>query len=344
MKIALMSGAFVNAGDFLIEERCKALLESNIENSHVDIFKRNISYDNKIDLLNSYDMIVFGGGPGFQKNLYPNRMPFVSDLSKITTPIAIMGWGWYGKQCSNTRIYRKRAFTPDMLQFINRVSQKGGYIGCRDWFTVSMLKEQGINNVMMTGCPAWYRVDMIDTLQIQSDNILNNDKPVIVISDAAFPRNIKYMKVLLKTVRIMYPNAYSKVLLHRGITKYNKWLTEEQNQLTLQYTIDVISGSSEGFKQYDTCDIHIGFRVHAHIYNLSMGNPSILISEDARGNGVNDALGLRNVYPDKYLDKQLYDYFDYLGTTGMRQYRQSCEAIKLYYVIMQKYISEVLMV
>lgn len=59
MKIALMSGALVNAGDFLIEERCKNLLEANLlgegQKAHIDIFKRNVSYDNQIDLLNTYD-------------------------------------------------------------------------------------------------------------------------------------------------------------------------------------------------------------------------------------------------------------------------------------------------
>ena len=148
------------------------------------------------------------------------------------------------------------------------------------------------------------------------------------------------MRVLLEIIRTAYPQAHIKVLLHRGITQHNKWLTEKQNQIKIQYEIDTISGSSEGFQQYETCDLHIGFRVHAHIYNLSMGTPSILINEDARGNGVNDALGLRNVSIDKYLDKQLCNYFEYLAATDLQQYRQSCEAIKFYYTAMQKYIEE----
>ena len=64
MKLALMSGAFVNAGDFLIEDRCKALLEKFVPNAEVDVLKRNVSYDDKIDCLNSYDALIFGGGAG----------------------------------------------------------------------------------------------------------------------------------------------------------------------------------------------------------------------------------------------------------------------------------------
>lgn len=112
--------------------------------------------------------------------------------------------------------------------------------------------------------------------------------------------------------------------------------------MRFQYVIEDISGSKEGFKQYDECDLHIGFRVHAHIYNISMGNPSILINEDARGAGVNDALGIRNIDIGKYLKKQLYDYFDFLNDTNMWQYILACENLKFYYAAMKKFINDVI--
>lgn len=193
----------------------------------------------------------------------------------------------------------------------------------------------------MTGCPAWYRLDLIENLHLREKNFLTNPEPVIMVSDPAFPQNVNYMRVVLKTIHTAYPDARIKVLLHRGITDYNKWMISKLSQLKMHYEIENISGSSEGFKQYDSCDLHVGFRVHAHIYNLSMGTPSILINEDARGNGVNDALGIRNVSIDKYLDKQLMDYFHYLEETNLYQYIRSCEAIRFYYVAMQKYIKEI---
>lgn len=79
MKVALMSGAYINAGDFLIENRSKALIEKFVKNAEVDILKRNIAYDDKMDMLNNYELIVFGGGPGFQRKMYPDAMPFVQN-------------------------------------------------------------------------------------------------------------------------------------------------------------------------------------------------------------------------------------------------------------------------
>ena len=62
-----------------------------------------------------------------------------------------------------------------------------------------------------------------------------------------------------------------------------------------------IAFSANGMEQYEKCDLHIGFRVHAHICNLSIRNRSILIEEDSRGSGVNEALGLKGIkaYKDR---------------------------------------------
>ncbi|MCR5176340.1 MAG: hypothetical protein K6C05_05760, partial [Anaerovibrio sp.] len=53
-----------------------------------------------------------------------------------------------------------------------------------------------------------------------------------------------------------------------------------------------LSGSDVGFENYNDADLHIGFRVHSHIYSLSRRIPSILIEEDLRGYGINETLGL----------------------------------------------------
>lgn len=56
-----------------------------------------------------------------------------------------------------------------------------------------------------------------------------------------------------------------------------------------------ISGSADGFLIYDNCDLHVGFRVHAHIYNLSKRNKTLLLNEDFRGFAVNETLGFYQI-------------------------------------------------
>lgn len=346
MKIALMSGAYVNAGDFLIEQRCKKLLESNITNAEVDILKRNVSYDDKIEELNSYDLIVFGGGPGYQKNMYPERMPFVSNLQEIKTPITIMGWGWKGRTNMENDLYGTN-LSNQMLDFLNYIENQDSLLGCRDWYTLRFLKNQGLKNLTMTGCPAWYDLENIATLK-KPEHVLEKENLNICISDAAFDSNKVLMKSLISFIREKYPTARIQMIFHRGITKGDNGVI--QDEFVKKYAMEYkeITGGADGFKVYDDCDLHIGFRVHAHIYNLSRGNVSILLNEDARGNGVNDALGLQNINlnrasrfsrpNEEFMLKAVDDYLKYIVDTDYRQYGNASENIQFYYEEMKKYL------
>ncbi len=53
-----------------------------------------------------------------------------------------------------------------------------------------------------------------------------------------------------------------------------------------------ISGSAENLMSfYSEVDLHIGYRVHAHIFMNSINRLSILISEDGRAKAVKDVIG-----------------------------------------------------
>lgn len=49
---------------------------------------------------------------------------------------------------------------------------------------------------------------------------------------------------------------------------------------------------------YGNADLHIGYRVHAHLFCLSRRIPSILINEDSRGVGQAAALGATSLTVD----------------------------------------------
>lgn len=349
MKIALMSGAYVNAGDFLIEQRSRRILEKNIAHAEVQIYKRNIPYDNQIEELNKSDVIVFGGGPGFQNEIYPTKMPFVSDLHKLKTPIAIMGWGWKGKSIFEKDIY-KMSLNEKMKDFLKYAEEVGIPLGCRDWYTVRFLKNQGFEKTVMTGCPAWYDLEHIENLHSNKENMKKSNLN-ICISDAAFRFNKMHMKPVVTFIRKKFPDARIQLIFHRGITKEDKYLIEQNflKEYNLEY--QDISGSVDGFKVYESCDLHIGFRVHAHIYNLSRGNISILLNEDARGNGVNDALGLTNIDLNMtrncmhqnmgQLIRSIDDYLQYIAETDYLQYDNACNRLQFYYGNMKNYIKQI---
>ena len=99
IKLCLMSGAFLNAGDFLIERTSLDLIKHFIPNSDVMVLKRvQEDYTDKIGMLNQFDAIIFAGGPIYQTKIYPNGIPFVKKeaLGGVKIPIFFSGGGAKG--------------------------------------------------------------------------------------------------------------------------------------------------------------------------------------------------------------------------------------------------------
>ena len=124
-----------------------------------------------------------------------------------------------------------------------------------------------------------------------------------------------------------------------------------------------ISSGAEGFSVYDDCDLHVGYRVHAHIYNISIRHRSILIEEDGRGAGVNAALQLpricayndywqpgsgrlrklyvksgRNINPN--VVKELGVWLDIQRDTGWEYLENAMKLTKRYFGLMTEYVRQ----
>lgn len=352
MKIAMMGGAYVNSGDFLIEQRSKKLLET-ILGADVDILKRDISYDMQIEHLNKYDEIVFAGGPIFQTDIYPTHIPFVSDLKRIEIPIRILGGGWKGQNISPKEMYRNYIYDNDMMRFIQEISEQYA-VGCRDWYTVRNLLKSGISNTVMTGCPAWYDMTKICDLSLSKryEDASIRDSIAIGISDPALVGNIRYFYELIHIIERNYADAKIKVFYHRGISSKDMQIMELLCKKNANISYVDMSGSCDKFAEYDECFMHIGFRVHAHIYNLSQGNVSVLINEDARGVGVNHALGLENInclldntrkYTRKINVREfemiILDYLRLIEQSNYLQYRRAIFSIRETFKSMETFIT-----
>lgn len=302
MKIGVLSGAYKNSGDFLIVERSIALLKYALgEDIELKVFLRNQSLDNQLDELNLCDVLVFAGGPGYIPNLYPNVIPLVKDLSLIKAKIFILGMGWYAANAANETIYNY-TFTKETLQLFERILNDGFLLGCREYESVMALKNNGVYETVMTGCPAWYNLDVVrEPYHYNFEH--NYEIKTICISDPANLTNYNHLKPLVEYLRNRFPQAKIKYVFHRGITADQFTSTQTGNFLSSvvdylkQENIEYvdIAYSAEGFKEFDDADLHIGFRVHAHIYCLSSRKLSILFEEDGRGAGVNNALGLKNI-------------------------------------------------
>ena len=94
MKIALLSGAVKNAGDFLITKRSIELLLDVLPNVHITTYIRNsVLSAGQVEEINGMDSIIIAGGPYYKWDLYPQSMPLVNDLSELKPKVFMMGGG-----------------------------------------------------------------------------------------------------------------------------------------------------------------------------------------------------------------------------------------------------------
>ena len=305
MKFAVLSGAYKNAGDFLIVNRSIELLSYVYPGCEIKTYERRKSIKPYLDEINQCDGLIFAGGPAYSPNIYPNEIPLVDNLDEITTKIYTLGLGWYGINADERTISNYK-FSEQTKKLLSRLEKDHQMLSCRDWYSVRVLNENGLNHGLMTGCPAWYNLDFVKQDQLTKGNNLTIKK--ICVSDPARLANVDQSIELVKFLKDFYPEAEITFVFHRGIKQDEFTNVEEANcyehlkDSLVKMNIDIkdISYSKEGFDVYDDCDLHIGYRVHAHIYNLSRRNASILIEEDGRGAGVNDALGLPHILAYRY--------------------------------------------
>lgn len=365
-KFAMMSGALKNAGDFLIVKRSEELFKHIYPDSELTFYNRCESMEQYLEQINEMDAMVFCGGPAYLPQVYPHAFPLVSRLERIKIPMFALGLGWFGSSSSNKAVYNYR-FTETSVELLKRIESDTKILGCRDWYSVSVLRNNDIWSGKMTGCPAWYNLEFVNQQHISSSNLRQVKK--ICISDSANPAFLKQMIELTAYARQLFPNAEIWNVFHRGMDADS--FTEQQTsnmihqaaakceELGARY-VD-ISYSGDGFSVYDDCDLHIGFRVHAHIYNLSRRNVSILIEEDGRGAGVNKALGLENIaaydygvktrtegdyvintigkIENGYLLQLIDDYVNNLYQTDFLQIKNAFKMMQNYYQVMEQHVA-----
>ncbi|WP_339263843.1 polysaccharide pyruvyl transferase family protein [Solibacillus sp. FSL W7-1472] len=355
MKVGVLSGAYKNSGDFLIVERSIKLLKYALgEDIELNIFLRNQSLDSQIDEINNCDVLVFAGGPGYIQNLYPKVMPLVKDLNAIKAKIFILGMGWFSPNVLNETIYNYK-FTEQTLELFERVLNDGFLLGCREYESTVVLKNNGVYGSVMTGCPAWYNLDVVTKpyeYQFNESYKIRN----ICFSDPANFVNYNNIKGIIDYLKERFPNSKLKYVFHRGMS--SDAYTSDKSGKILNSVVEYlksenieyfdISYSADGFKVYNEADLHIGFRVHAHIYCLSNRKLSILFEEDGRGAGVNNALGLKNIMAyslngsiNSYIVKNLDDYLFELESNNYYRIQTAFKNIENYFSLMLQHVQTI---
>ena len=285
-----LTGAKKNIGDFLITDRAIRLLEKIGPQYQYDLIPSWIEI-NDLEYINASAGIIILGGPGIKENIYPGIYPLTLELESIKVPIYLLGSGL------NMKYYSKKTFTNFNFTDSSKIlldkitDQNKQSIAVRDIYSKELLDLKGYTKNSLTGCPAWYDLGYLDKKFSES---FNHDS--IVFTPA---QNPKFKNLVLNTLLFLekrFKSAKIVVSFHRGIDKKDEFSSQKEIENNLEIAefskkigFDVVDTSYDLNKIdfYKDFDLHIGFRVHAHINFISMKKKSILISEDIRGQGAN---------------------------------------------------------
>ncbi len=290
--IVILTGAIKNTGDFLIADRAKKLINFHLGEDILEINRFN-DLTGYLDIINDSSALFLCGGPAYSPDIF-DRIYHISPIyDKINVPIIPFGLGWYGKPFPE---YQKFEFTAKSLNLLNEIHKKIPFSSCRDNITLSILKDHQIGNVIMTGCPVWYDLDYLSV----ETNISHEIRKVVITT----PASQKYLGSTLKLIRAIreiFSKAEIFLSFHRGILPG----LHTPPRRGLSYSLEALYGLIQGMNIRDTsgnlskidfykdCDLHIGYRVHAHLYFLSQRKPSILLNEDGRGYAMSKTLETR---------------------------------------------------
>lgn len=299
----ILTGSKNNAGDFLIKYRAKALFSTwRPDRQIVDLDAWKPFDESQLRLVNGARALILTGGPGLQSQMYPKVYPLHPQLEKIKVPVTGLGLGWKSMRGSWADTY-DYPLTSDSLRLLKKMESSGLAISVRDFQTLNVLNFIGIENVTMTGCPAYYDLDC------RVEEITRPTVQRIAFSlGVAFVRSRgmeRLMKEQILRTRQEFPEAKLIAVFHHsldplvfrsthGVYEKHNWLHNKFASWLASEGIDYvdISGSAEKLMDfYGSVDLHVGYRVHAHIFSVSIGKQSLLISEDGRAKGVQSAVG-----------------------------------------------------
>lgn len=333
--ISVLTGAYQNIGDHLIQKRALDLI-SNFVSTETKVYARS-NIKSNIDEIKSSKIIILAGGPLLQQNFVPNII--AQELLDINVPIIPFG---VGLKCTTEYDYKHYEFNKPSLDFLKTIHQRIDSSSVRDHLTLETLRKHGIHNVTFTGCPAWYDLSKTDT------------------APATFtePRKIAYSvpaqvgresSTIITYLQRRFPNAEIFCTYHHG---HLADCDLNSIKKSLGYHALALKAKLKGLKNiwftpdvsqmsfYNQMDLHIGLRVHAHLYCLSQKIPSLLINEDMRGFGQNQALGGIQLFSsDPQLEVKLDQMFE--SSFNGAHFQKVDQLISLKYQDMKRFLSKI---
>jgi hypothetical protein len=283
--IVTVRGAYANAGDHVIGRQAHALLARHVDDDIQSIDRRAIT-DDSYDLMNRARVVLLTGGPAYQRAIHPNIYPI--DLDRLRVPVVPYGLGWKARVDADPATFE---FTPESIEFVRRIHADPAMLSsARCHQTVELLAHNGVDNVLMTGCPVWY-----DEARLEETYQFPSQIRRLVITAPAKPHGDTF--AIARHLARRFPNAERYLAFQAGYRAQSRLVTARRYAAIaatkrLGYEPVSFQGDADAMMGFlSSMDLHVGYRVHSHLYSLSQRITSVLFAEDSRAVGQAAATG-----------------------------------------------------
>ena len=226
------------------------------------------------------------GGPGLARRFHPKVFAMVDDLDAHPTPVLPLALGWSGTPAEDPEGFK---FSRRSLAALRAIHSRIGWSGVRDDLSLEIVRRANVGEVRRTGCFAWYHLPSMGRPLGSAGRVRR-----LAFTPAARrrPGGLREVASLLRRLRRRYPEAERHCVFHRGLRAEFETEAPTRERLAtaalargLGYRVVDASRDLGALELYGEVDLHVGYRVHAHLCTLSRRRPSLLIAEDGRGRG-----------------------------------------------------------
>ena len=265
-KIAILSGAFKNGGDYFITLRGKEILEKYIPEFEFEILLR----DDNLNLKN-FDGAIILGGPIVSEKLHKQSKSIIKELIIYKIPVFSLGIGINGKGSS----IKNFKFDKESIKFWKNVYKKTSLVSVRDKYTQTTFKKIGVK-AFLTGCPTL----SVSKKNKANENILINIPNLKLFFLTRFKEFISTIYLLHKINKIKPKGDIGTIFPH-GISSIGDKIMKSYIKI-LGFEVYDYSKKSFDEGNIDKFYINVGPRLHTHIYYLTYEKPSYLLNLDLR--------------------------------------------------------------
>ena len=280
IKICVLHGAIRNAGDFLIFERGKKLLKKFFGNNFDFVYKKR---NEQID--GDFDGLIVLGGPLISRKIHGQSKNILEYLKKMEKdiPIFCIGLGISRDKFDSDKNYFLDHESINFWKYVYRISK---LFSVRDKITYSVLKNYDIK-AELTGCPALFNLETLEKNNILAKNKRIN-KIAVTIPKLSIGLALSSVKSFLLTLYFLFAlkRKFNKkglgLFFQHGYSNLANNIMQKLANMIGMKTYDASGVSLDSFAESYEHDVHIGTRLHSHIYFLSSNKPSFLFNVDMR--------------------------------------------------------------